>query len=264
MPECIGSKPTMILSSNKDFLPTSYIIFHNSSLFSFVSPHSCKCGKKKKPQVSSSHLWGCCQRRKEGAIQAGPHQGTDVPCRDVVCVHFSPADSSVFNTLQRQSNYPEYFYIMLDESGHIMLSKLLGTCNMWLGYSQEPVACTASPEVFFSLWGRVSDPLSYGETRGAPPGSHDDSIQKAGCANHRSGESVQKWAHQIWCRNWGSELHSVDSRVDEDLGSLLKKKLNQGPRVIWRWAFPSSLSTWSSISSWSIWVWRHIQISFQK
>lgn len=63
--------------------------------------------------------------------------------------------------------------------------------------SQEPIACTASPEVFFSRWGKVSDPLNYSETREAPLRSHDGFLKKAGCANQGSGESVQKWAHQI-------------------------------------------------------------------
>lgn len=83
-----------------------------------------------------------------------------------LCVHFSCAAPSVFNTLQRPSDYPEYFSMTWDELGLTCCGSFWEhvTCG-W--FSQEPAASTAPLEVFFSL-GAVSPTPGVTERRAKP------------------------------------------------------------------------------------------------
>lgn len=92
------------------------------------------------------------RRQKDESLQAAPPPPHPLPrnrraFQRRLCVHFSCAAPSVFNTLQRPSDYPEYFSMTWDELGLTCCGSFWEhvTCG-W--FSQEPAASTAPLEVF--------------------------------------------------------------------------------------------------------------------
>lgn len=123
-------------------------------------------------------------------------QGTDVPCRDV-CVSTSAVQLQVFLILYTDIQTIQSIFIRCRMNQDSSCCQSFWEHVICDRFSQEPVVCTAPPEVF-SHAGAVSLTHWVTERQEKPhPVLNDGSIRNARCANRGSGASVQKWVHQI-------------------------------------------------------------------
>lgn len=122
----------------ENFVVACCIIVHKDFLFSpcFVSPYSYKCGRRKKTQVCSSHLWRPpAKDRRKGLSRSMSLK--EPMCLAHTCVlsilaTLCRAAPSVRHAVQRHSNCPGYFYMMSDELGFTALGNFLGAQSMRL------------------------------------------------------------------------------------------------------------------------------------
>lgn len=153
-------------------------------------------------------------------------QGTDVPCRDVCLfpLHWA-VQLQVFLILYRHSSSPEYFYIMLDEFRFIMLSKFLGT--EYVAGLAKSLWCAQLLLKFFLTLEQCLGSIRLQRDKRDPIRFPCQLHQECRTCKSRIWENCTDmgWANLIKELRLWTEC-SEDSREDEDLEILLKKRLH--------------------------------------